>query len=121
MKKCFYLLPFIIMPLLLLCCEWLDNSGVLRMSPLILALLLLALGAALGYASPAASRCDVKLALLCAMALFCVMFAAGFADATEVYRRFDPAHGWLVAMQPLLLPIYAVPAAGALLGSSLRA
>ena len=116
-RSLYYVLPFIITPLLLFFCEMLDRSGILRMSTAIMCIVLIFGALLMGSITPTERKVDSFMAVLVPLSLFVVMFLVAFLENGESYARFDFAHGWRVASQCILLMLYPVLAVCTLLAS----
>jgi hypothetical protein len=105
-KKLYYSMPFIIIPLLMLTCEWLDNSDILNMSPYILGAVLLIASVAFGFFSPADGKFDYLITVLTPLSLFCFMFVCGFLSKSDMETRFHLHIAVDAAFQPVALVLY---------------
>lgn len=113
-KGLYYAAPFLLVPVLLLLCEWTDDAGIVRMSPYILGMVLVLLSAAAGWFSPAQGRFDAVLTAVMPLSLFVCMWIGGFLDRGDLGSRFHLYRGFAVAFQPVALILYALMALAAL-------
>ena len=116
-KKLYYVTPLVIIPLLMLACEWLDNAEFLRMSPYILGAVLFIASAAVGFFSPTERTFDCLITALTPLSLFFFMFLSGFLSKSDLETRFHLHEAIDTAFQPAALLLYLLMAAIAFLGS----
>lgn len=116
-KKLFYVIPFIVMPLLLLICEALDNANLFHMSPYILSAVLLLFSLTMGFFSTTPRTFDFLLSAMIPLSLFCCMFVGGFFDKTDLETRFHLYKAVNAAFQPIALQLYVAMAIAACLAS----
>ncbi len=105
-KKLYYVIPFLVVPLLLLICEMLDNMNILQMSPYILGAVLLLFSVAMGFFSTTHRTFDYLLTAIMPLSLFCCMFVAGFLDKSDLETRFHLYKAVNTAFQPIALHLY---------------
>lgn len=105
-KKLYYIIPFIIIPTLMLLCELLDNLELLRMSPYILCTLLLLASAVFGFFSSTDRTFDYLMTAIMPLSLFCLMFIAGFLDKDDMGTRFHLDEAIETAFQPIAFILY---------------
>ena len=105
-KKLYYVIPFIVVPILMLLCEILDNTGLLNMSPYILCGVLAVSSAVFGFLSPSNQTMDYLLTLIMPLSLFCTMFVCGFISKSDLGSRFHIYRAVDVAVQPIALILY---------------
>lgn len=117
MKKLFYVIPFVAVPLLLLLCEVFDNMNLLQMSPYIPSAVLLLFSVAMGFFSTTDRTFDYLLTAIMPLSLFCCMFMIGFLDKSDLDTRFHLYKAVNAAFQPISLLLYALMAIVAFLAS----
>ena len=105
-KKLYYVIPFIVVPILMLLCEILDNTGLLNMSPYILCGVLAVSSAVFGFLSPSNQTMDYLLTLIMPLSLFCTMFVVGFLSKSDMGSRFHIYKAFDVVVQPIALILY---------------
>ncbi len=105
-KKLYYVIPFVIVPLLLILCDVIDNMNLLQMSPLILSVVLLLYSAVCGLFSPTHRTFDYLLTVIVPLSLFCSMFIVGFLDKSDLETRFHLYKAVNAAIQPIALQLY---------------
>ena len=110
MKKLYYAVPFIVVPISILLCELLDNTGVLKMSPYVFGVVIVLLSAVLANLTPTHKKFDYYLTAIMPLALVIFLFAVGFLDATETRDGFDLNRAFKVATQPVALLMYCIMA-----------
>lgn len=110
----YYGAPFLLVPGVLLLCEWLDDAGIVKMSPYILGIVLVLLSAAAGWFSPAVGRFDAAVTAVMPLSLFVCMWIGGFLDRGDLGSRFHLYRALAVAFQPIALVLYALMALAAL-------
>ena len=116
-KKLYYVIPFIVVPILMLLCEILDNTGLLNMSPYILCGVLAVSSAVFGFLSPSNQTMDYLLTLIMPLSLFCTMFVVGFLSKSDMGSRFHIYKAVDAAVQPIALILYFTMAIITLLAS----
>ena len=72
-RKLYYLMPFIVVPILMMLFEVLDNTELLKMNPYIFGGVLALSSAVFGFLSPSKKSVDYLLALIMPLSLFCFM------------------------------------------------
>ena len=112
-KGLYYGAPFLLVPGVLLLCEWMDDAGVVKMSPYILGTVLLLLSVVAGWFSPAAGRFDAAVTAVMPLSLFVCMWIGGFLDRGDLGSRFRIDRAFAVAFQPISLILYALMALAA--------
>lgn len=105
-KKLYYAMPIIAVPLLLLLCEVLDNTGLLRMTPYILGVMLFLLSSAAGIFSPTHRRFDYLMTAIMPLSLFGFMFIVGFMDKSDLETRYHLYKAMKAVFQPIALRLY---------------
>lgn len=100
MKKLYYFIPFILVPSALLLCEFLDNTGIIKMNPTIMGIILCLISAIMGNFTPTNKKFDYLISAIMPLSLFVIMFVIGFLDETETYSRFDLGIAIKVSTQP---------------------
>lgn len=113
-KGLYYAALFLLVPGVLLLCEWMDDAGVVKMSPYIPGTVLLLLSAAAGWFSPAEGRFDAAVTAVMPLSLFVCMWIGGFLDRGDLGSRFRIDRAFAVAFQPIALVLYALMAMAAL-------
>ncbi len=116
-KAMYYIIPFVLIPLVFLLGEFLDNLPFFKMTPLLLGALLFLVAAVVGNFSSAKGKFDVIIAVIMPAAVFLFMFLAGFLESGETIRRFDFQHGFKIAVGNTPWGIYLVVAFAAFLAS----
>ena len=109
-KRLYYMIPFIVTPILMLSCELLDNMELLKMSPYVLGLFLAISSAIFGFLSPSDKTADYLITLIMPLSLFCFMFVAGFLSKSDLETRFHIDTALDAAFQPIALILYAAMA-----------
>ena len=110
-KKLYYAIPFIAIPALLLLLELFDNSGIIEMSPYVMAAFLMVACAVFGFFSSSERFSDYLLTLILPLSLFCFTFIGGFLDENDIGVRFSLGRAVQVSFQPFFLLMYACMAA----------
>ena len=105
-KKLYYVIPFIVVPTLMLFCELLDNAELLKMNPYILGGVLALSSAVFGFLSPSNKSMDYLLTLIMPLSFFCTMFVGGFISKSDLGSRFHIYRAVDVAVQPIALILY---------------
>ena len=105
-KKLYYVIPFIVVPTLMLFCELLDNAELLKMNPYILGGVLALSSAVFGFLSPSNKSMDYLLTLIMPLSFFCTMFVVGFLDKDDMGDRFHIYKAVDAAFQPIALILY---------------
>ncbi len=105
-KKLYYILPFIVVPALMLFCELLDNTELLKMNPYIMGAFLLLFSALFGFLSPSDRSVDYVIAIVMPLSLFCFMFVVGFLSTDDLGTRFYLYKAVDTSFQPIALFLY---------------
>ena len=105
MKKLFYAIPFVAVPLFLLLFEMLNKAKLLQMSPYILIAVLALFSLVMGFFSTTRKTFDYLLTAIMPLSLFCCMFVAGFLDKCDLETRFNLYKAVNTAFQPIILLI----------------
>ena len=105
-KKLYYVMPFIIVPLLILSCELLEDTELLKMNPYIFGAFLVLSSAIFGFFSPSNKSVDYLITLIMPLSLFCSMFVGGFLSKSDLETRFHLHIAVDVAFQPIALIFY---------------
>ena len=105
-KKLYYVIPFIVVPILMLLCEILDNAELLNMNTYVLCGVLALSSAVFGFLSPSNKSMDYLLTLIMPLSLFCTMFVCGFLSKSDLGSRFHIYRAVDVAVQPIALILY---------------
>ena len=105
-KKLYYVIPFIVVPTLMLFCELLDNAELLKMNLYILGGVLALSSAVFGFLSPSNKSMDYLLTLIMPLSFFCTMFVCGFLSKSDLGSRFHIYRAVDVAVQPIALILY---------------
>ena len=116
-KKLYYVIPFIVVPTLMLFCELLDNAELLKMNPYILGGVLALSSAVFGFLSPSNKSMDYLLTLIMPLSFFCTMFVGGFISKSDLGSRFHIYKAVDAAFQPIALVLYFAMAIITLLAS----
>ena len=116
-KKLYYVIPFIVVPTLMLFCELLDNAELLKMNPYILGGVLALSSAVFGFLSPSNKSMDYLLTLIMPLSFFCTMFVGGFISKSDLGSRFHIYKAVDAAVQPIALILYFTMAIITLLAS----
>ncbi len=119
-KKLYYVIPFVVVPLLLLICDELDNIKLLQMNPYIMSAVLLLFSVAMGFFSTTNKTFDYLLTVIMFISLFCFMFVGGFLDKCDLECRFHLYKAVKTAFQPIALQLYFLMAITTFLASSKR-
>ncbi|MBR7183981.1 MAG: hypothetical protein IKD37_00085 [Clostridia bacterium] len=119
-KTLYYLSPFVSLPLATLLFTFAVDLLGKQYAGIAYPLVLCAVACLTARFSPSRHFFDGWIALLVPLALFVLMFAAGFFDQGETYSRFDFRHACKVALQTRGLVIYALLAAVSGLSSARR-
>ena len=105
-KKLYYVIPFIVVPILMLLCEIFDNAELLNMNTYVLCGVLALSSAVFGFLSPSNKSMDYLLTLIMPLSLFCTMFVCGFLSKSDLGSRFHIYRAVDVAVQPIALILY---------------
>lgn len=105
-KKSYYVLPFIVIPALMLLFELLDNIELLKMNPYITGAFLLLFSALFGFLSPSDRSVDYVIAIVMPLSLFCFMFVGGFLSTSDLETRFHLYKAVDTSFQPIALFLY---------------
>ncbi len=105
-KKLYYVLPFVVVPTLMLFCELLDNLELLKMTPYLIGAFLILCSAVFGFFSPSKKSVDFLIALIMPVSLFCFMFVVGFLDKSDLETRFHLYKAVNASFQPSALFMY---------------
>ena len=116
-RKLYYLMPFIVVPILMMLFEVLDNADLLKMNPYIFGGVLALSSAVFGFLSSSKKSVDYLLALIMPLSLFCFMFVVGFLDKDDMGGRFHIYKAVDAAFQPIVLILYFAMAIITLLAS----
>ena len=116
-QRIYYVIPFAVVPFILLICDMLDNMKILQMSPYILGATLLLFSAAMGFFSTTHRTFDYFLTAIMPLSLFCCMFVVGFFARADFGTRFHLYRAVYVAFQPIALLLYFLMAVVTLLAS----
>ena len=100
------MIPFIVVPILMLLCEILDNAELLNMNTYVLCGVLALSSAVFGFLSPSNKSMDYLLTLIMPLSLFCTMFVCGFISKSDLGSRFHIYRAVDVAVQPIALILY---------------
>ena len=109
-KQLYYMLPFVVIPVLMLFCEMLDNTELLKMKPYIMGTFLLISSAFFGFFSPSYRNIDYLITLVMPLSMFCFMFIVGFFDESDLGTRFHLSQAISVSFQPIALGLYVAMA-----------
>ena len=109
-KKLYYVLPFIVVPTLMLFCELLDNIELLKMSPYIMGSFLILASVVFGFLSPSDRSVDCLITLVMPLSLFCFMFVGGFLSKCDLETQFHLSIAINVSFQPIALLLYVAMA-----------
>ena len=116
-KKLYYVMPFIVVPTLMLLCEVLDNAELLKMNIYILSGILVLSSAFFGFLSPSNKSIDYLLTLIMPLSFFCFMFVVGFLGEDDMGGRFHIYKAVDAAFQPIALILYLAMAMITLIAS----
>ena len=105
-KKLYYVMPFIVVPLIMLSCELLDNTERLKITPYISGGVLVLSSGVFGLLSPSNKSADYFITLIMPISLFCFMFVGGFLSKSDLETRFHIHIAVDVAFQPIALILY---------------
>ena len=105
-RKLYYLMPFIVVPILMMLLEVLNNAELLKINPYILGGVLALSSAVFGFLSPSNKNMDYLLALIMPLSFFCTMFVVGFLDKDDMGGRFHIYNAVDAAFQPIALIFY---------------
>ncbi len=117
-KVVYYALPFLLIPVILLLCGWLDNAAVLKMNPAIMIILLFIIALLVGNLTPTTKNFDIAISFMAPLALFLFMFLVGLLDQGETHAVFDFRFACKTAFQQPLLFLYPLLALATFLASS---
>ena len=106
MKKLYYAIPFVAVPLLVLLCEFFDNMNLLQMSPYLFSAVLILFSVVMGFFSPTHRKFDYLLTVMIPLPLFCCLFLGGFLDKSDLETRFHLYKAVNTAFQPIALQLY---------------
>ena len=116
-KKLYYVMPFILVPTLMLLCEVLDNAELLKMNIYILSGILVLSSAFFGFLSPSNKSIDYLSTLIMPLSFFCFMFVVGFLGEDDMGGRFHIYKAVDAAFQPIALILYLAMAMITLIAS----
>ena len=105
-KKLYYVIPFIVVPILMLLCEILDNAELLNMNTYVLCGVLALSSAVFGFFSPSNKSMDFLSTLIMPLSLLCFMLVAGFLSESDLGYRFHTHMAFDAAFQPIALIWY---------------
>lgn len=104
-KVVYYSSPFITFPILFFLLEILDDSRILRLSPLIMFAVVLVAAAIISNLSPSDRPFDLIITIIIPLSLICTMLIAGFLDKDDMETRFHIDRALEAAFQPLYLQL----------------
>ena len=112
MKKIlYYLTPFIVIPLVTLIVDFLDEVGLINMTPLSFVIILALIGIVIGNLSSASKKFDYIIALLVPIAFFVLMFVLGlFETACDDEPLLSVRIAFETAIQPWAIVNYIIMA-----------
>ena len=116
-RKLYYLMPFIVVPILMMLLEVLDNAELLKMNPYIIGGVLALSSAVFGFLSPSNKSMDYLLTLIMPLSFFCTMFVVGFLGKDDMGGRVHIYKAVDAAFQPIALILYFAMAIITLLAS----
>ena len=106
MRKIFYYIsPFIIIPVVLLSCEYIDNVTTIPMFPWFI-IIPIFISCIMGILSSTHNKFDYIMTVLMPLSLFCFMFIGGFFDKSDLETMFHLDRAFEVALQPICLIEY---------------
>ena len=105
-KNLYYILPFIVIPILMLPLEVLNNIEVIKMSPYILGVVLMIISAVFGFLSTTDRLFDYLMIVIMPLSFFCFMFAIGFLGEDDLGYRFYLYKALQASFQPIALQFY---------------
>ena len=105
-KSLYYVIPFVVVPVLLLLCDELHNEVLLPMNPYIISAVLLLFSLAMGFFSTTNKTFDYLLTVIMPISLFCFMFVGGFLSLSDLESRFHLYKAVKAAFQPIALQLY---------------
>ena len=106
MKRIYYIIPFVLVPVSMIVCDLLDDAQVIKMSPYIAGAVLFLLAFVWGNLTPADSKFDPHITWIMPLSLFATMFVAGFLDQNDLGTRFSFWRGLEVATQEIAMLLY---------------
>ncbi|MBQ3551893.1 MAG: hypothetical protein IJA35_01865 [Clostridia bacterium] len=105
-KNMYYIMPFVILPCLMLLLQLLNNMEMLKMSPYIMVGVLLFISAIVGFFSSTHMTFDYLMTAIMPLSFFCTMFIAGFLDKSDMETRFHIYKAVNASFQPICLLLY---------------
>ena len=105
-KRFYYVMPFIIVPSLMLFLALLDSIALIKMNPYIIGTFLLLSSSLFGFLSPTNKNVDYRITIIMPLSVFCLLFVVGFLSETDLGTRFYLSQAVKVAIQPIALLIY---------------
>ncbi len=85
----YYITPFMLVPLTMLLCEYLDNVPVINMTPYILIIVLALISVVMGNLSPTKKIFDYMMTIIMPLSFFCFLFIYGFLAKDDLETRFN--------------------------------
>ena len=117
-KVLYYLSPFVIIPFLAISMESIDNIGLIKLSPIIVFVVFIAVSAIIGNITPIKNKSDYVITAFMPFALFLTTFVIGFLEKDDLETRFNLDKAIEAAFQPLFLVLYVIMGLITLLASS---
>lgn len=118
MKKFFYYtIPFVLIPAVLLLCEYIDNTNTIPMSPFFCIITLIFISFIMGTLSHTNNNFDYIMSAIMPLSLFCFMFITGFFIKSDLGTRFHLNRAFKIAFQPWCLVAYCCMAISTFLSS----
>ena len=119
MKKfLYYLTPFIVIPFVTLIVDFLDEVGLINMTPLLFVIILALIGIVIGNLSSSSKKFDYIIALLVPIAFFALMFVLGlFETSCDNEPLFSVRTAFETAIQSWAIVNYIVMAVATLFAS----
>ena len=106
MKRIYYMIPFVLVPVSMIVCDLLDDAQVIKMSPYIMGAVLLLLSLIWGNLTRTDKNVDLHITWIMPLSLFATMFVAGFLDQNDLGTRFSFWRGFEVATQEIAMLLY---------------
>lgn len=118
MKKCiYYTIPFVLIPAVMLLCEYIDNTNAIPMSPFFCIITLIFISFIMGILSHSNNNFDYVMSAIMPLSLFCFMFIIGLISKSDLGTRFHLSRAFSTAFQPVCLIEYCCMAISAFLSS----
>ena len=112
----YYTSPFVIIPVALLLCEYIDNVAAIPMFPYFI-IIPIFLSFIMGILSSTRNKFDYIMTVIMPLSLFCFMFIGGFFDKSDLDTMFHLDRAFKTAFQPICLIEYCCMAISTFISS----